>query len=438
MYHDEPRGVDARSNRAPMETAMPTKASKTPWHTDRWFTSPWNHDPDVRGQLAFPPQVKIHDATLRDGEQQAGVVFTKDDKVRIAEALAEAGVHRIEAGLPAVSPADDAAIREIVRRDLPSEIYAFSRCIIDDVKRAVDCGVAGVALEIPSSRHLIELGYRWTVERAVGASVEATAYAHEQGLKVSFFPIDATRASVDDYLDLVGSVARDGHLDALVLVDTFGTLTPQAVGRFVAASRDRFHVPLETHFHMDYGMGVANSIIAAANGADTIHVTVGGIGERAGNAPLEETVLALKTLYDLDIGLQTERLTSLHRLVMELSGVSQPSNRPVTGTRLFDVESGIISTWIRNVRDVDLTESFPYVPALVGQSEVSLVLGKGSGLDSIVDALERVGMTATPEETAEILAEVKGVSLERKSLIGLEEFETIARRVVERVPATTT
>jgi isopropylmalate/homocitrate/citramalate synthase len=288
-------------------------------------------------------------------------------------------------------------------------------------------------MEIPSSRHLIELGYRWSVERAVSASVEATSYAHEQGLKVSFFPIDATRASVSDYLDLVGAVARDGHLDALVLVDTFGTLTPQAVGRFVAVSRERFDVPLETHFHMDYGMGVANSIIAAANGAETIHVTVGGIGERAGNAPLEETVIALRTLYDLDIGIRTETLTSLHRLVMELSGVSQPSNRPVTGSRLFDVESGIISTWIRNVRDVDLTESFPFLPGLVGQSEVRLVLGKGSGLDSVVDGLERVGLTATPEETAAILTEVKAVSLERKTLIGLDEFELIARGVIGRV-----
>jgi hypothetical protein len=266
MYHGRRRGLDARPVAyLPWRDVMSSQESKSPWHTDRWFTSPWNHDPEVSRQLDFPPKVRIHDATLRDGEQQAGVVFTADDKIRIAEALAEAGVHRIEAGLPAVSPADEAAIKEIVRRDLPSEIYAFSRCIIDDVKRAVDCGVAGVALEIPSSRHLIELGYRWTVERAIGASVEATAYAHEQGLKVSFFPIDATRASVEDYLDLVGSVARDGHLDALVLVDTFGTLTPQAVGRFVEVSRDRFHVPLETHFHMDYGMGVANSIIAAAN-----------------------------------------------------------------------------------------------------------------------------------------------------------------------------
>lgn len=408
------------------------------WHTDRWFTSPWNHDQAVREALDFPGDLRIHDATLRDGEQQAGVVFTADDKVRIAEALAEAGVHRIEAGLPAVSPADEAAIRSIVKRNLPSEIYAFSRCLIDDVKLAIDCGVSGVALEIPSSRHLIELGYRWTVERAIAASVEATRYAHEQGLKVSFFPIDATRASIPDYLELVGAVARDGHLDALVLVDTFGSLTPQAVPRFVAASLERFRVPLETHFHMDYGMGVANSIIAAAHGASTIHVTVGGIGERAGNAPLEETVVALRTLYDQDIGVDLERLTGLHRLVMTLAGVAQPSNRPVTGSRLFQVESGIIASWVRNLRDSDLTESFPFLPSLVGQDEIQVVLGKGSGLDSVRAALERLALTATDDVVAAILAEVKAESLARKDLLDLDQVERIAvglgaRRAAEPV-----
>jgi isopropylmalate/homocitrate/citramalate synthase len=411
-------------------TERVANGAETPWHTEQWFTSPWNHDPMAVGELRFPESVRIHDATLRDGEQQAGVVFTADDKIRIAEALAEAGVHRIEAGLPAVSPDDEKAIKEIVKRDLPSEIYAFSRCMVDDVKLAIDCGVAGVAMEIPSSRHLIQLGYRWSVERAIGASVEATSYAHEHGLKVSFFPIDATRADLDDYLALVGAVAKDGHMDALVLVDTFGSLAPHAVPRFVAESRARFNVPLETHFHMDYGMGVANSLIAAANGASTIHVTVGGIGERAGNAPLEETVVALRTLYNMDIGMHLEKLTGLHRLVMERARVQQPSNRPVTGTRLFDVESGIISTWIRNVRDVDLTESFPYLPELVGQSPAKLVFGKGSGLDSVTEALEQLGLTATPEQTAVLVKEIKMASLRRKDLLSLDDIRPLAEAVL--------
>lgn len=140
--------------------------------------------------------------------------------------------------------------------------------------------------------------------------------------------------------------------------------------------------------------------------------------------------MALRTLYDVDVGIQTERLTSLARLVMQLGGIDQPSNRPVTGTRLFNVESGIISSWVRNVRDTDLTESFPYLPELVGQDPVELVLGKGSGLDSVIEGLERLGRTATPEETQALLGEVKARSLEVKRLIDLDEFAAIADRVV--------
>jgi hypothetical protein len=125
--------------------------SQEPWKTDKWFVSPWNFTNAVREQLHFPKQVKFHDITLRDGEQQSGVIFTKDDKIKIAEALAAAGVHRIEAGMPVVSPSDTAAIKEIVKRKLGPKIFAFSRCMVDDVKRAVDCGVDGIVMEVPSS-----------------------------------------------------------------------------------------------------------------------------------------------------------------------------------------------------------------------------------------------------------------------------------------------
>ncbi|GAA3764001.1 LeuA family protein [Salinactinospora qingdaonensis] len=405
-------------------------ANPTPWHTDRWFTSPWNHAPDVAETFTFPDSVQVHDVTLRDGEQQAGVVFNADEKMRIAEGLAEAGVHRIEAGLPAVYESDAQAVRRIASAGLPSTVYAFSRCIVDDVKRALDCGVDGVVMEIPSSRHLIELGYRWSVDRAVDASIEATKFAHDNGLLVSFFPIDATRAAVEDYLNLVERVARDGHVDGLGLVDTFGVLTPHAVERFVHASKERLNVSLETHFHMDYGLGIANTLMAVAAGADVVQTTIAGIGERAGNTPMEEVVMALLTLYNRDIGIKTEKLTPLARMVGELSGVAQPANRAVTGTRLFDVESGIIASWVRNVRDTDRTEALPYLPELVGQSGPGIVLGKGSGLDNIVDALERLGLSATEEQRDTILQRVKQRSLETKRLLDDDEFTAIVNDVV--------
>lgn len=412
------------------EHAMGAADRERPWSRDGWFTSPWNHDPAVAGRWRMDHDVVVHDVTLRDGEQQAGVMFSADDKVRIAEALAEAGVQRIEAGLPAVSADDERAVAEIAKRGLPAKVYAFSRCLVPDVEKAVACGVDGVVMEIPSSRHLIELGYRWSVERAIEASVEATAYAHQQGLEVSFFPIDSTRADLSDYLALVGRVADEGHIDGLGLVDTFGVLAPHAVEQFVATSRERLPVPLETHFHQDFGLGVANSLMAVASGAEVIQTTVGGLGERAGNTPLEETVMALRTLYDKDIGIATETLTPLHRLVMDLAGVEQPSNRPVTGSRLFDVESGIIATWVRNTRDTRITEAVPYEPRLVGQTGPTLVLGKGSGLDSVADALEQLDLGQRDEDTMlEILQHVKAAALDKRDLLEPSEFKEIVGQV---------
>jgi len=400
------------------------------WRTERWFTSPWNFLPEVREQLALPPSLEVHDVTLRDGEQQAGVVFTKDDKLRIAEALAEAGVHRIEAGLPAVSRADEAAIREIVEMGLPSRIYSFSRCMVDDVKMAADCGVHGVVMEIPSSHHLVEKAYRWPIEKAIDLSIEATSLAHELGLRVSFFPIDATRAGLVEYLDLISRVAAEGHVDAVGLVDTFGVLSPHGVRMFVRQTRERLGVPLETHFHMDFGLGVANTLLAVAEGVEVVQTTVTGIGERAGNTPMEDTVLALLTMYGVETGIKTERFVEISRLVMELAGVCQPPNRPIVGERLFNVESGIISTWVRNVGEEHLTEAFPFRPELVGQHPPKLVLGKGSGLDSVAAWLERLGRTASREQIAEILDEVKERSLAEKGLLDDERFLAIVDRVV--------
>jgi isopropylmalate/homocitrate/citramalate synthase len=331
--------------------------------------------------------------------------------------------------LPAVSPADDAAVREMVKMGLSSEIYAFSRCMVDDVKRAADCGVVGVVMEIPSSHHLIEKAYRWPVERAIDASIEATTLAHELGMKVSFFPIDATRAGLVEYLDLLEKVATDGHVDAVGLVDTFGVLSPHGVRLFVRQTRERLGVPLETHFHMDFGLGVANTLIAVAEGVGVVQTTVTGIGERAGNTPMEETVLALLTMYGLDTGIHTERFFDLSQLVMRIADVAQPSNRPVVGERLYNVESGIISTWVRNVGD-ELTESFPYRPELVGQPAPVLVLGKGSGIDSIAGALDRIGRTASTEQMTAMLDEVKARSLATKGLIDDEAFATIADEVL--------
>jgi isopropylmalate/homocitrate/citramalate synthase len=398
-----------------------------PWKTDQWFVSPWNFSDGVREQLHFPPKVTFHDITLRDGEQQTGVIFTKDEKIRIAEGLAEAGVHRIEAGMPVVSPSDTAAIKEIVKRNLGPQIFAFSRCMVDDVKRAVDCGVSGIVMEVPSSTHIIEYAYKWPLEKAIDLSIESTAYAHSQGLEVVFFPIDFSRAEIGWVLDLITRVASEGHMDALALVDTFGVLAPHAMQYLVREAKKRIDKRLEAHFHMDFGMGIANTIMAVAEGVEVIHSTVLGLGERAGNVPMEETALALKMLYGVDTGVKFEKFYPLARLVEQLSGHKVPSNRPVVGEQLFQIESGIIASWWQNCGKDHPTELFPYRWEVVGQPAPKVVIGKGSGIDSIKAKLAEIGVKCAEEEAMNVVMAVKERSLKTKALLTDEEFREVVK-----------
>lgn len=402
----------------------------TPWQTDKWFVSPWNYLPELTEEWAFPETMKVHDLTLRDGEQQAGLCLRKDEKVRIAESAAAMGVHRIEAGIPVVSAEDEAAIKEIVRRDLGPEIFALARCRVADVQRVVDCGVTGAIVEIPCSEHMIEKAYKWPLQKAIDLSIEATQYAHDQGLYVVFFPIDATRTEINWYLDLITQVAEHGHMDALALVDTSGALSPASIPYLVKKTKERISQPLEAHFHNDFGVGVASTIAAMQNGVSVAHLTSMGIGERAGNTPLEETVLSLKVLYGQDLGIKTEAFYEHAKLVRELTGVQQPSNRPVVGEDVFTMEAGIITDWYRNVGEDDLLEVFPYLPELVGQKKETIILGKKSGAASIEAWLEKIGVEADKEELGEILQQVKLRGIERKGPITDLDFRAIVDGVV--------
>ena len=232
--------------------------------------------------------------------------------------------------MPVVSPSDTSAIKEIVKRNLGPQIFAFSRCMVDDVKRAVDCGVSGIVMEVPSSTHIIEYAYKWPLEKAIDLSIESTAYAHSQGLEIVFFPIDFSRAEMTWVLDLILRVANEGHMDALALVDTFGVVSPHAMQYLVRQVKARVNKRLEAHFHMDFGMGIANTVMALAEGVEVVHSTVLGLGERAGNVPIEETAMALLTLYGIDTGLKYDKLYGLARLrSCRLSEHPLNSNGPV-------------------------------------------------------------------------------------------------------------
>ena len=408
------------------------KVKGTPWKTEKWFVSPWNYDPEVAKQFKFPPvkDIKIHDITLRDGEQQAGIAYSLEDKVRIARALAEAGVHRIETGMPAVSKVDEAAIKEIVQLNLGPEIFAFSRCMASDVKLAKDCGVKGVVVEIPSSEHIIKHAYGWDLRKSIELSIEATLLAKELGLYTVWFPIDASRADMNWFLDIIEEISTKGHMDALAVVDTFGGISPHAVPYLIKKIQQRVKKPLEPHFHDDFGMGVANTLIALACGCTVAHTTVTGIGERAGNAAMEELVLALLTMYGIDIGIKTENFYSLSKLVRELSRTIIPSNRPIVGETLLNVESGIVASWVRRCRSENPLELGPFIPSLVGQSPVEIVMGKSSGIDCVADWMERMSLDASLEQKEAMVLKVKEASIQKKGLLTEEEFKKIFDGVV--------
>jgi len=405
----------------------------TPWKTKDWFTSPWNFLDEVKKDLNFAKKIKFHDVSLRDGEQQAGLIFDKNLKVEIAEKLAEVGIHRIEAGMPAVSPQDEAAIREIVKRDLGPEVFAFARCMKEDIKRAADCGVTGVVVEIPSSDHMVEIAYKWEMQRAIDLSIEATQYAKELGLYTVFFPIDMSRANMGWVLDLVEKVAKEGHMDALAVVDTMGGLNPHSVAHLIKKVKERIDKPIEAHFHDDFGLGAANTIMALAAGADVAHTTITAIGERAGNAAYEDVAMSLLTMYGVDTGLNYDKIYPTSKFLRDRSGLGLRQNRGIVGDNIFDIESGIVTAWYQNAKDIEPLEISPFLPSLVGHKATGIVLGKHSGLPSIEIHLEKLGMTVeSVEHKNEILLKVKEKAYEKSGILTTEEFTNIVNEVTKK------
>ncbi len=406
-----------------------------PWKTDKWFVSPWCYLPEVRKDFNFAPDIKIHDVTLRDGEQQTSVVFRREEKVEIAKRLDAMGVHRIEAGMPAVSPQDRAAVSDIAALGLKAQIFSFSRCLVEDIQAAKECGVTGVIVEIPSSDHIIKNAYGWTVERAMKSSIEATLAAKEAGLYTVFFTIDSTRTEIERLLDIAEQVATEGHMDAYTLADSFGGCTPEAVHHVVKKVIARLKKPVEIHCHQDFGLGVANTIYALLAGASVAQTTITGLGERAGNVPMEDVVLSLLCQYGVDLGIRTEKMCEVSRFVLERAKVKIPGNRPIVGDMLYQVESGIVAGFVRRARAEHPLEFVPFASELVGQKPVSIVLGKNSGMPSMQEWCEKLKVNASEDQMMAMLGLVKEKSFEKKDLLTEDEFKVIVDRVMNKAAA---
>ena len=403
-----------------------------PGQTENWFVSMYNFFDEVKAKDKPFGKLEFHDVTLRDGEQQAGIILRKDDKIRIARKLDEVGVSRIEAGMPIISKEDKSAVKAIANEGLSAKIYAFSRCMKRDVDLALECDVDGVMMEIPSSDHLIEHAYGWSLDKAIDLSVESTKYAEEHGLSVAFFTIDSTRAKFKAFWNIIDNVATNGHMDSYVLVDTFGVCTPEATSYLVKEVKKRIDVPVEIHFHNDFGLGVANSIAGVLAGAEVVHTTVNAIGERSGNASFEELAAALEMLYGIKTGINFKKLRELSKLVEEASQIKMPPQKPIVGDNIFTTESGIIAGWWNRASKVNRPlEVFPIKPDFLGYDEVKIALGKGSGKDSIVYKMNELGLKIPSEEKiVQILEEIKTLSEDKKRLLKDEEFKSILNKII--------
>ncbi len=388
---------------------------------NEWWVSPYNFNADVSGGYDLPEKVEIHDATLRDGEQTPGVVFRKEDKVRIAQKLDEVGVQRIEAGMPAVSDEDFQAIKEISQLGLKAKIFTFARALPVDIDKAIDCGADGVVIEVPIGYPKLKHQFNWTWEDVLRKSVDCINYARKKNMHTLYFPYDTTRAREEDLTNLLTRLMQEAPPDSVGIVDTMGCAMPEAIKYLVRKVKKITALPVEIHTHNDFGMGVATELAAVTAGAEVVHSCINGLGERTGNAALEELMIGLHMLLGFDTGYDFKQLLSLCKLAEEISGVKLATNKPVTGIGNYTRESGI---------GVDLVMKTPLAmfatdPQFFGRSG-EVVLGKKSGKASITYMLENMGIRNYDDATVmQILKRVKSAGTEKRALLTKAEFKSI-------------
>jgi isopropylmalate/homocitrate/citramalate synthase len=396
------------------------------YRENEWWVSPYNFVPAVRDTFDLPEKVSIHDATLRDGEQTPGVVFSIGDKIAIAEKLDEVGVERIEAGMPAVSEQDFEAIKQISKLGLKARIYTFARAMNTDIDKALECGCHGVIVEVPIGYPKLKYQFKWTWEDVLRKSVGVINYAKSRGLHVVYFPYDTTRAREEDLRNLLSRIVLDSNPDSVGVVDTMGCALPEAIKYMVRLVKQLTNLPVEVHTHNDFGMAVATELAGVEAGANCVHSCANGLGERTGNAALEELMVALHVLYGYNTQYNLAMLPELGELVSRISRFETAVNKPILGERNFTRESGI---------GVDLVVKEPLAmfgthPALTGRRG-EVVLGKKSGKASITYNLEQMGIEGTDDEAiAEMLKQVKDKGIEKRGLLSPDEFKEIVDGVL--------
>jgi isopropylmalate/homocitrate/citramalate synthase len=365
-------------------------------------------------------RVIISDCTLREGEQQPGVVLDRAAKMRIAERLAEIGITRAELGTPAVSPDERSAIAEIVRAGLIPESIVVCRAMKKDVELAAECGAWAAVISTPVSPWQLKHKLHRELSEVVETALEVHAHARALGLRTFASAYDTLRTPWSSLQEVYGAIAAAGHADGVRVVDTVGVGTPDRVRRLVSRIRKAFGLPVEVHFHDDLGLAMANAMAAVHAGAESVSSSVGGVGERAGHIATEQIVSALEIGCGISTGCTLDRLGPAARDILATMDVGVGPNTSIVGENAFRHVAGLsVSGFLRHPLVAQ-----PFEAEVVGLAS-SVVLGKTSGRDGLEHRLTALDLDPGALDIPRLLAAVKQRSEQLRQLISDDELRRI-------------
>ncbi len=367
--------------------------------------------------------INFLDTTLRDGEQTPGASLNPEKKLRIAKRLDDLGIQIIEAGSAIASEGEIKAIRLIMKEKLNAEIISFARALKRDIDAVLKSDAQGVHLVVSTSPSHLKYKLKKTEEQVLQMAIDTTQYAKDHGLIVELSAEDSTRSNIN-FVKKIFAAGIDAGADRICPCDTVGILTPERSYSFHHEISSTFNVPVSAHCHNDFGMAVANSIAALMGGAKEIHATINGLGERAGNASLEEIAMTLIALYDIQLPIKTQLFYNISRLVSRLTGITIQPNKAIIGDNAFTHEAGIHT---HGVLASPLTYE-PFSPELVGIHR-RLSTGKLSGTHGIKAFLVDLDLKPNQNQLKEIFRRIKTIG-DRGKVITDVDLYTIAEMVM--------